>query len=1037
VKLLELELPISDNKVNQDIAVLSMAGRFPGAKDLHGYWHNLRAGVESIHFDATEALNEIVHPRFLGEQPLVKGRGILKSMDWLDAGLFDLNARASEPIDPQQRILLECAWEALEAAGYNTNCYGGRFGIFAVSSNDMYFQHIVRIHPGVRNFSNCDPLNTDQKDSLTSGVSQKLDLRGLTGSVGTPCSMSLVTVHLACQGLLNHQCDLALAGAVSLAQNAPLDPFRSTDGMVSKDGHFPALDATATGSVPRESVGLILLKRLSDARIQGDLIRAVIRGSAVNCDEGQRLGCNSQSLEAQAEVVALAQAAAGINPETIGYVEVDGPSTLAADAIEVAALTRAFGAGTKKRQFCALGSVKANIGDCGAAAGIAGLIKTILAMEHKELLPSLYYGKNSQIEFGATPFYVNAGLRPWRCDDRRRAGVSSFGIGGTNAHVVLEEYCEKSESGSSRPWHLLLLSARTASSLEKVSHSLAQHLRAHSNCSLADVAYTMQTGRRRFGQRRVVVCNGISDATELLLSNCEKSISNDVTCNAPGIVFLIPGLGDHYVGMGRDLYVNENTFRTELDYCSEQIRALIGVDIRQILYPQEKKTSGPNAPMKPIDLVQMARKTPASSLIDRTYVSHPITFVVGYALGRMWMKWGIRPRAMLGHSIGEYVAACLSGVMDINDALRIVVERSGLIASLPTGGMLTVLLGAQVVRPLLGRGLWLASENGPGQCVVAGEMEALTRLELQLLEQNVASRYTRATHAFHSGMMSRAASGLEKIMRGVKLQPPLIPYISNVTGKWITHRDVENPQYWSRHLCQEVKFGDSAMILRGRNEQFYLEVGPGQTLGGLLRQCGSGDDPIIFSSMRYSYERHDDEFHLMRTVGQLWSNGLELDWQKFYDGERRCKVALPTYQMERTRSRLEPRESKTNELTDPLFDDVVRQTPKHSVENRLPLQVGSAVHGDLDTAIEDTIIMIWQKLLGARDIALGDNFFELGGNSLLGGQLILRLRESIHVEIPLRILFEQPTVKGLALAARDFLKQQTGPQYKDDLAAET
>jgi acyl transferase domain-containing protein/acyl carrier protein len=893
------------------IAIIGLAGRFPGARDVPAFWRNLVQGVESISFFSGEEPERAAGTP--GDSVYVNANGILEDADLFDAELFGYSPREAEMIDPQQRIFLECGWQALEDAGCDPQRTSGLIGVYGGVGPNSYLFNLLSHPAALRTYGLQQIAIANDKDFLCTRLSYKLNLEGPSVAVQTACSTSLVAVHLACQGLLSGECDMALAGGVSVSFPQRVGYLYQRGGVLSPDGHCRPFDARAAGTVGGQGAGVVVLKRLSDALADGDTVRAVILGSAVNNDGAQKVGFTAPRVDGQAKVVMSAQLAADVSPETISYVEAHGTATEVGDPIEIAALTHAFRSGTDRRGFCAIGSVKGNIGHLDAAAGIAGLIKTVLALEHGVLPPSLHFDNpNPQIDFDDTPFHVNARLSDWSAGlTPRRAGVSSFGLGGTNAHVVLEEAPAPEPSSPGRSWQLLPLSAMTGGALEAATANLAAHLREVPGQELEDVAYTLQTGRRQLDHRRVLVCRGREDALEALEGRQPLRLLTAVPSRRqPAISFLFPGLGDHYVGMGRGLYHSEPCFREEIDRCADGLAP--DLDLRELLYPRAPLTSEAAGTGPAVDLRQMVRGRTATEAeeggLARTRVAQPALFAVEYALARLWMSWGIRPQAMLGHSLGEYVAACLAGVLSLEDALRLVAARARLIDGLPAGAMLAVSLPEEEVRPLLGEQLSLSAVNGPAVCVVAGPAGAVAALEERLAREGTTCRRLRTSHAFHSREMEPAAPELLELVRSVELKPPQIPYLSNVTGGWIEAAEATDPGYWVRHLVQPVRFAAALVELGRRREALLLEVGPGQMLSSLAVQQTAGGAAFrsAVPSLRHEYDRRSDQELLLRSLGELWLAGAEVDWSGFHAGQRRRRVPLPAYPFERKRFWIDP-----------------------------------------------------------------------------------------------------------------------------------
>ncbi|MEW6738149.1 MAG: type I polyketide synthase, partial [Acidobacteriota bacterium] len=624
---------------------------------------------------------------------------------------------------------------------------------------------------------------------LSTRASYKLNLKGPSYAIHTACSTSLVAVHLACQSLLIDECQIALAGGVAVNIPQKTGYRYQPGGILSPDGYCRAFDAQARGTIFGSGVGIVVLKRLADALSDRDFIHAVIKGSATNNDGALKASFTAPSVYGQTEVILEALASAGVSPETISYIEAHGTGTALGDPIEIRALTKAFSTASDKKRFCAVGSVKSNFGHLDAAAGIASLIKVVLALKHRQLPPTLYFNEpNPHIDFDQSPFYVNNRLSEWQADSLpRRAGVSSFGVGGTNAHIIVEEAPTINKPVDSRAWQLLLLSAKTASALETTTANLIAHLKDHQELNLADVAYTLQVGRGTFDHRRMLVCKHLEDAfTTLETLDPNRVFTDSQECYERPVVFMFPGQGTQYVNMARELYQSEPTFRQQVDICSEILIAHIGLDLRHLLYPQDN------------DIAE------AQSKLNQTAFTQPALFVIEYALAKLWMQWGVHPQAMIGHSIGEYVAACLAGVFSLTDALYLVALRGKLMQSLMPGAMLSVPLSENAARDLLNKNLSLAAVNGPSLSVIAGSLPAIDELENQLKKQGIVSKRLTVTHAFHSQMMDAIVDTFAENVKKIALQSPQIPYISNVTGSWINTEEATNADYWAHHLRQTV-----------------------------------------------------------------------------------------------------------------------------------------------------------------------------------------------------------------------------------------
>lgn len=993
-----------------DVAIIGIAGRFPGANDSTTFWRNLRDGVESISVLSTQDLKESGVPEVLLNDPqYVRSRAIMEGIDLFDAGFFGFTPREAELLDPQQRVFLECAWEAFEHAGYDPERFQGSIGVYAGSSSSGYLFNLFPCGVLLQSAADMAALLSVEKDSLPTRVSYKLNLEGPSLAVQTACSTSLVAVHLACQGLLTGECDMALAGGISISVPQKVGYLYQKGGIASPDGHCRAFDTHAQGTVGGSGVGIAILKRLEEAQADGDHILAVLKGSAINNDGARKVGYTAPRVEGQAKVIRAAQMAAGVEPDSISYVEAHGTGTPIGDPIEVAALTQAFRVRTNRNGFCALGSVKTNIGHLDAAAGIAGLIKTVLALSHKQIPPSLHFtSANPEIDFYTTPFYVNTTLQEWRRNGTpRRAGVSSFGLGGTNAHVILEEAPQGTSSHSSRNWHLLPLSARTPVALEAATARLLDHLRQRPDQTLSDVAFTLQTGRRHFAHRRVVICRDHAEACCVLEGSApERVLTGETPVGDRSVAFLFPGQGAQHVEMAMELYREEAVFREEVDRCVKVLKPYVGCDLREVLYPGENQK----------DLM--------SARLNQTAITQPALFVVEYSLAKLWMAWGVTPEAMLGHSIGEYAAACLAGVFSLEEALIVVAARGRLLQSLPRGAMLAVALPEEEARLLDGR-CSVGAVNGSALSVLSGPTEAIDAVAGRLADRGITTRRLHVSHAFHSNMVEPILSVFRDVLETVTFGAPVIPFLSNVSGQWITTEDATNPDYWVRHLRQTVQFAAGLEELLKEPNRILLEVGPGETLSALARRQLSEMDlryprakvhvPVI-SSLPHPQKRRPEHAHVWESVSQLWLAGGSIDWPRLYVGERRSRVPLPTYPFERQRYWVDA--DRTNSLAAPRNKDgaeamegtpsIVDQAKGH------PRPALRTPYCPPESELEQRLTGIWQELLKIDRIGSHDSFFELGGESLMAVQLLSQVRSTFQREVAPADFFEVPTVAGLA-----------------------
>jgi acyl transferase domain-containing protein/thioesterase domain-containing protein/acyl carrier protein len=875
------------------IAVIGMAGRFPGARDVAEFWNNIRDGVESISFPGEEQLRAAgASEADLRNSAYVRAVAILEDIERFDAAFFGFSPKDAAIMDPQHRLFLECAWEALENAGWCVGQFDGRIGVYAGSGFNSYLVHNLMTNQELLARSGLFLLKQtgNDKDVLATRISYQLNLTGPSLAVQTACSTSLVSIHLACQSLLNHECDMALAGGVTIEIPHGLGYLYREGEILSRDGHCRAFDLKSSGTIFGSGLGIVVLRRFEDALRDGDSIRALVRATSINNDGSRKVGFLAPSVAGQVEAILEAQALAGVDARSISMVEAHGTGTAVGDPIEISSLTQAFRQTTEEKRFCAIGSVKTNVGHLDAAAGVAGFIKAVLALEHRQIPPSLNYSApNPLIDFDDSPFFVNTELREWKAECApRRAAVTSLGIGGTNAHAILEEAPALPMPSESRDFQLLTLSAKTTSALEAITRKLSEYLVENPNTDLADIAYTLHLGRAPFPHRRTLVSRNASEAAQALLRfDTATTHSTKAAENEPGIIFLFSGQGSQHTGMGRELYESESEFRSAVDYCAELLKPRLGVDLRVIMFDHEDGAQE------------------ANQLLSQTYLTQPALFTIEYALAQLWQSFGIRPKAMAGHSIGEYAAACVAGVFSLDSALEIVAERGRLMQSLPAGAMTAVTLSERDVSPLLGKRLSLAGVNGEQQCVVSGPEDAVAELERTLSTNHVSYQRLRTSHAFHSEMMAPILETFAAFVGRFKLSPPAIPCVAGATGDWLTDSEACDPGYWARQLRQAVRFADGVAVLLKDENTLFLEVGPGHALSALVgQQCRSRQR--IIASMRSQRESVSDIEPLLTALGRLWAAGKAVDWRGFHAHESRRRLQLPTYPFERRRFWIEP-----------------------------------------------------------------------------------------------------------------------------------
>lgn len=906
---------------DSDIAIIGMSGRFPGAENVDVFWQNLRDGVESISFFSNQELSQS-DQILLSNPNYVKAGAVLPNVEEFDASFFGYSTKDAEIMDPQQRIFLECAWEALESAGYNPETYQGLIGVYAGSGMNTYL--INNVHPN-RSYSVDHPFlvlsGSDLQVRLSNGndflptrVSYKLNLKGPSVNIQTACSTALVAVHMACQSLLNGECDMALAGGIAISVPQKTGYLYQEDMIWSNDGHCRAFDAEASGTVFGNGGGIVVLKLLEAAIADRDYIHAVIKGSAINNDGAAKVGYTAPSVEGQTAVISEALAIAQVDPSTVTYVETHGTATRLGDPIEIAALTQAFRQSTEKTGFCGIGSVKTNIGHIAEAAGIAGLIKTVLALKHKEIPPSLHFNKpNPNIDFANSPFYVNKTLSEWKANGTpRRAGVSAFGMGGTNCHVVLEEapQLRKNQESNERPLHIFTLSAKTPEALSELVKRYEVYLKSHLDADLADICFTANAGRKHFNYRLAVTAASIEQLGSQLRAFGQQvtSASNGATNSSPPaelknvissvdalgaitsavqkerIAFLFTGQGSQYVGMGSQLYETQPTFRDALDNCAQILRSYLDKPLLEILYPcQEESLSQ------------------TRSSIDETAYTQPALFALEYALFQLWKSWGIEPEVVMGHSVGEYVAACVAGVFSLEDGLKLIAERGRLMQALPSGGeMVSVMASEERIAALIqpyAQEVAIAAINGPESIVISGRSEAINAVCTTLEASGVKAKKLNVSHAFHSPLMEPVLASFEQVARQVSFSSPQIKLISNVTGKLATE-EIVTPEYWCCHIRQPVRFAESVESFERLSVKTLVEIGPKPILLGMARQCLPDKQALWLPSLR---SEQDDWQVMLASLSELHVHGASLNWLGFDRDYERRRLNLPTYPFQRQR----------------------------------------------------------------------------------------------------------------------------------------
>jgi amino acid adenylation domain-containing protein len=996
-----------DSKLNRDVAVIGMAGRFPGANSIEELWTVLRAGKETISFFSKEELDPQVPAEVRNDPDYVAARGILDHPDQFDAGFFGINPKAAQVMDPQQRIFLEISWEALERAGYVPSKYSGTIAVFAGTGNNTYYQNNVSSNVElIGQVGSFQVMTLNEKDYVATRTAYELDLKGPAVSLYSACSTSLLAIAKAAESIRDGECDMALAGGVAVTVPIRSGHVYQEGAMLSRDGHCRSFDADAQGTVFSDGAGVVVLKSLENALADGDQIFALIKGVGVNNDGGSKGSFTAPSAEGQSIAITRALEDADVDPSTITYLEAHGTATPLGDPIEMEGLNMAFGT-QAAHQYCAIGSIKSNMGHLTAAAGVAGFIKTALSLFHRQIPPSVNFtSPNPNIDFARSPFYVNRRLLDWQSQGTRRAGVSSFGVGGTNVHLVLEEFeTAPAKRLQARPMQLLSWSAKTEPSREAFGDKLKDYLSTQTDPNLPDLAYSLHTGRADFNFRRFLIAAQGSEAIEKLSAPLVLAESKKLDERFSDVVFMFPGQGAQFLNMGLELYRHEPVFQQAIDRCAAGLEPLLKDDIRKILFPAHLDQE-------------------ALEKINNTYYTQPAIFTIEYAMASLWLSWGIQPMALIGHSIGEFVAAHLAQVFSLEDGLRLIAARSAMMAGLPAGSMLAVKADFQSIADSLPSDLSLAAINSPGSCVVAGPIDGVAEFGHQLEGRGISSKLLRTSHAFHSAMMDPILEPFERLVRSIKLSAPRIPIVSTVTGTWLTDAESMDPAYWTRHLRSPVRFADALRVVYEDGRKILLETGPGNVTTLLARQQAPKKSTLAFSSLDL-VEGQSAYYPVLKALGQMWLNGIQPDWSAFYLGQGRKKLSsLPTYAFERKRYWVDPKEV----VRLPLAAD-------------RPALQDAALHQDLENnvlqnnhmrkaALIDKVKAIVENTTGIdlEEVSAETGFMEIGLDSLLLTQVALNLKKEFRLPITFRQLTEEYGSLDLLASYLDRSLPQEKPQ---------
>jgi amino acid adenylation domain-containing protein len=994
--------------VRDAIAVVGLSGRFPGAANPDQLWQNLCNSVESISSFTSEELGPGIDESLRTDPNYIRARGLIDDADLFDAAFFGIGPLEAKVIDPQQRVFLELAHHALENAGYDPERYPGRIGVFAGSGDNHYYTTNLLTHPDLLALAGKLAVEYgNEKDYIALRTAYLLDLRGPAISLNTACSTTLLAVDHACRSLREHECDMALAGGIDITIPQKSGFLYQEGGVFAKDGHCRPFDADATGTMFCDGAGVVVLKRLSDALADGDTVYCLIRGSGKNNNGSRPASFLAPSMEGQAEVIAIALADANVPVETIRYIEAHGTGTPVGDPIEFEALKNVFERKTDQKHFCYIGSIKGNIGHPTNAAGVVGLIKAAFVLRHELIPPTLHFKTpNPRMDLTNSPFLFADQLIPFpRGEQVRRAAVSSFGFGGTNVHVILEEAPAPKPMRPSRSRQLLLLSAKSQKSLKDLSGTLAQHLECASPDDFADTAYTFQVGRKQMARRQFVVAANPHEAARLLAQ------PNPLHCGSkrcerrnPPVVFLFGGQGTQYVNMGLNLYRDEPLFRAVIDDCCDYLTPLLGRDLRELLFP----CAGDE-------------KTAQISLVDTLY-TQPSIFVIEYALARFWQSLGIEPAMMVGHSIGEFVAATLAGVWELEDALSIVALRGRLMHDLPRGSMMAVNSSADLIAKILPADLQIASDNAPNLCVVSGPDSGIREFQTALEALNIVCHHLHTSHAFHSAMIDPIIEPLREAITKINLHAPDKPFVSTVTGLPITAAETTDPSYWARHARSTVQFGRAIHYLKERGYDLFLECGPRSTMCSLARQQFSADHPCTAIPTFADRAENDAEWEtLLFALGSLWQNGVTISWDGFYTHEDRQRIPLPTYPFERQRYWVDPAPAisvaqgqTVSEFSDTSLKPVIEVSSASAPLEPAASEPASGSRKDrIATHVVDLLIAISGRERSQIDPS--STFMELGFDSLSLSQVSFAIRKEFSVKVTFSQLMNQfPNVDMLA-----------------------
>ncbi len=978
--------------INKAVAVIGMSCRFPGANNISEFWDLLKNGKETTSFFTNEELDSSI-PSTLKNNPLyVKARGVIEKADEFDALFFNINPKAAELMDPQQRVFLELAREVLETTGHLPDKYSGTTGVFAGTGNNSYYiNNVLSNAEKIENLGSFQVMSLNEKDYIASRTAFELNLKGPAVSVYAACSTGLLAITQAAESIRNGQCSVALAGAAAITSPIKSGSLYQDGAMFSKDGHSRPFDADAKGTVFSDGAGVVLLKSLEDAQRDGDTIFAVLKGAGVNNDGSGKSSFTAPSAAGQADAIAQALEDAQVEASYISYIETHGTATPIGDPIEIEGLKLAFGK-QDFNQFCAIGSVKSNFGHTTAAAGVAGFIKTALALHHQQIPASINYDQpNPNIDFAHSPFFVNATLTDWNVAETRRAGVSAFGVGGTNVHVILEEYLQPEiVETETKPAYLVSWSAKTESSLQSYTQRLIYHLVQDPETVPANIAYTLHQTREDFNFRNFLVVSDWQDLQEKLEASAKKPVQKNLKNNTLKVALLFPGQGSQSVNMNLELYQQETIFREAVDECALWMLPDLGEDIRKVIYPDS------------INILASAEK------LNQTLYAQPAVFTMQYAMAKLWASWGLQSEAVVGHSLGEFMAAHLAGVFNLQDAIKLVTARCKLMHALPGGSMLAIKITREKLDLILPGDLSVAAVNAKDVIVVSGETEAIASFTDVLSAKEIPSRLLEGSHAFHSSMMDSILEPFEAIVKTIKLNPPKIPLVSTVTGNLITAEEATSTAYWLAQIRRTVLFADAVDVLLNDDHNFLISVGPGNSLAPLVRQKITAKNVTFANAVSVSGEKETVYESMLKVLGQLWSAGFKPDWKAFYAGQTRKKIELPPYAYDYKKCWVNPVAA--------LRPENIPEAQKieiTSAQNTQPEQNKIMMTNRLTEQIKT--ILYEASGIEMQEMQPGSTFIEMGFDSLLLTQISISLTKKFNVPVSFRNLNENfDTIETLA-----------------------